>query len=135
MQGKITKNISNLYTVESNNKTYICHLRGKFRYEKLTPLVGDYVEFSEEELIINNILPRKNSLDRPMIANVDSALIITSVKKPDLSLLLLDKEITLVLSNNIEPIIVLTKIDLLNSDEFKKIKYLIQYYYHHHVIY
>ena len=128
MQGKITKIISNLYTVESNNKTYNSSLRGKFRYEKLTPLVGDYVEFDENEKIIEKILPRKNSLDRPMIANIDSALIITSVKKPDLSLLLLDKELTLTLANNIEPIIVFTKLDLLNKNEYNNIKSLIKYY-------
>ena len=128
MQGKITKIISNLYTVESNNKTYNSSLRGKFRYEKLTPLVGDYVEFDENEKIIEKILPRKNSLDRPMIANIDSALIITSVKKPDLSLLLLDKELTLTIANNIEPIIVFTKMDLLNKSERNNIKTLIKYY-------
>ena len=63
-----------------------------------------------------------------MIANVDNALIITSVKKPDLSLLLLDKELTLCLCNNIEPIIVFTKIDLLNNNEQKKLKEIIKYY-------
>ena len=86
MEGKITKIISNLYTVTVDNKSYDCRARGKIRYEKITPLVGDRVIFDEKEKYILKILDRKNSLDRPMISNVDSALIITSVKKPDLSL-------------------------------------------------
>ena len=128
MEGKITKIISNLYTVSSDNKTYECRARGKIRYEKITPLVGDIVTFDNKENYILKINTRKNYLDRPMIANVDSALIITSVKKPDLSLNLLDKQLTLCIGNKIEPIIVFTKLDLLKKSELKKIKFLIKYY-------
>lgn len=128
MEGKIIKNISNLYTVESNNKLYDCKARGKIKYNKLTPLVGDKVIFDDKDNYILEILPRKNSLDRPSISNIDSALIVTSVKKPDLSLNLLDKQISLCIINNIEPIIVFTKIDLLNRDELKSIKNIMNYY-------
>lgn len=128
MEGKITRIISNLYTVTCNNITYDCHARGKFRKDKLTPLVGDIVEFDSENNYILDIKTRKNYLERPTIANVDSALIITSVKKPDISLNLLDKQLTLAISNNIEPIIVFTKLDLLTKGELKKIKNLMKYY-------
>ena len=128
MEGKITRQISNLYRVSTNDKNYDCHARGKFRKDKLTPLVGDIVEFDETNNYIMEIKPRKNYLDRPTISNIDSALIITSVKKPDLSLNLLDKQLVLAISNNIEPIIVFTKIDLLTKSELKKIKSLMKYY-------
>jgi len=128
MEGKITRIISNLYTVTSNGNTYDCHARGKFRNNKLTPLVGDIVEFDPNNNYILEIRPRKNNLDRPMISNIDSALIITSVKKPDISLNLLDKQLTLCISNKIEPIIVFTKLDLLNKKEYKEIKTIINYY-------
>lgn len=128
MEGKIVKIISNLYTVEANNKLYECRARGKIRYDKLTPLVGDKVKFDEKENYILEILPRKNNLDRPSISNIDSALIITSVKKPDLSLNLLDKQITLCMINNIEPIIIFTKLDLLKNSELKYIKFIMKYY-------
>jgi len=128
MEGKITRIISNLYTVTTNENTYDCRARGKFRNDKLTPLVGDIVEFNEENNYILEIKTRKNSLDRPMISNIDSALIITSVKKPELSLNLLDKQLTLCISNNIEPIIVFTKLDLLNKDEIRYINSIIKYY-------
>lgn len=128
MEGKIVKIISNLYTVEANNNLYNCRARGKIKYNKLTPLVGDKVLFDNKENYILEILPRKNSLDRPSISNIDSALIITSVKKPDLSLNLLDKQITLCVINNIEPIIVFTKLDLLNKKDLKYIKSIMKYY-------
>lgn len=128
MEGKIIRQISNLYTVNSNGVNYDCHARGKFRHSKLTPLVGDIVEFDCENNYILDIKERKNSLERPSIANIDSALIITSVKKPDLSSNLLDKELVLTISNNIEPIIVFTKLDLLTKSEMKKIKNIMKYY-------
>ena len=128
MEGKITKQISNLYTVTVNDLTFDCHARGKFRRDKLTPLVGDIVEFDSENKYILDIKPRKNYLERPTISNIDSALIITSVKKPELSLNLLDKQLTLAISNNIEPIIVFTKLDLLTKSELKKIKFIMKYY-------
>lgn len=128
MEGKIIKIISNLYTVVCDGKLYDCHARGKFRNDKLTPLVGDNVIIDKDNNYILEIKNRKNSLDRPMIANVDSALIITSVKKPDLSLSLLDKQLILCLSNNIEPIIIFTKLDLLKNEEVREIKRIIKYY-------
>ena len=128
MEGKIIRQISNLYTVNCNGLNYDCHARGKFRHSKLTPLVGDIVEFDEKNNYILDIKTRKNSLDRPSIANIDSALIITSVKKPDLSLNLLDKELVLTITNNIEPIIVFTKLDLLTKSEIKKVKNIMKYY-------
>ena len=128
MEGKIVKIISNLYTVSCNDELYECRARGKFRNDKLTPLVGDLVNIDVENNYILEIKSRKNYLDRPMVSNIDSALIITSVRKPDLSLTLLDKQLVLCLSKKIEPIIVLTKLDLLNSNEIKDIKKVIKYY-------
>ena len=101
MEGKITRIISNLYTVTNDDKTYDCRARGKFRNDKLTPLVGDIVEIDDKNNYILEIKKRKNYLDRPSISNIDSALIITSVKKPDISLNLLDKQLVLCLSKNI----------------------------------
>ena len=127
MQGRITKIISNLYTVDVDGKEYNSRARGKFRNDKLTPLVGDYVELSDENYILE-ILPRKNSLNRPMIANVDNAIIVTSLKRPDLSTLLLDKMIINVLANNIEPILCFSKYDLLDESEKEEIDSIIKYY-------
>ena len=128
MEGTIVKILSNLFTVEISNKFYDCHARGKFRKDKLTPRVGDKVIVDLENKYILDIKERKNVFDRPMIANIDSAIIVTSVKKPDLSLNLLDKQLCLIISKNVEPIIVLTKMDLLKNYELKEVKKLIKYY-------
>jgi len=74
------------------------------------------------------LLPRKNSLKRPLISNVDIALILTSVKTPNFSSLLLDKQLATVLSENIKPIIIISKMDLLNSNEKKEINRIIKMY-------
>ena len=128
MEGLIIKNISNDYTVKSNNHIYLCKARGKFRKEKITPLVGDNVIFDEKTNYILKINKRKNYLIRPSVSNIDNALIVTSVKQPDLDTNLLDKLLTIISYNNIEPIICFTKLDLLNEDEKENIKIYIDYY-------
>ena len=126
MQGKIIKQISNDYTVKAD-KLYVCKARGKFRNMRLTPLVGDEVIFNDQNYILE-ILPRKNELNRPSIANIDAAIIITSLKKPDFSSNLLDKLLTIIEFNNIKPIIIFTKKDLLTAEEYEKLKPYIDYY-------
>lgn len=128
MEGQIVKIISNLYTVKVDNKLYECSARGKFRNDKISPIVGDIVTINVEEKQIKEIKTRKNELKRPVIANVDMALIITSVKKPDLSLNLLDKLLVNVLFNKIEPVICFTKIDLLTFKEKLALNKIIKYY-------
>ncbi len=128
MYGIIIKIISNDYTILSNKQEYICKARGRFRKEKITPLVGDYCLFDPEKKIINKIEERKNELIRPPVANIDQAVIVTSVKEPDFSSNLLDKLLCIIEYNNIKPIICFTKIDLLNKEETKNMNKIINYY-------
>lgn len=128
MEGLIIKNISNDYVVKNNSKTYICKARGKFRQNKITPLVGDNVIFDEQNNYILEIKKRKNYLIRPTVANIDQALIVTSVKNPNLDTNLLDKLLTIISYNNIEPIICFTKLDLLDEIELENINNYIEYY-------
>jgi len=128
MKGIIVKNISNDYTVNSNGKTYVCKPRGKFRLHNITPLVGDRVNFDEKNNYIIDIEPRTNELIRPSIANIDIAVIVTSVKHPDFDTYLLDKTLTIISYNNIVPIIYFTKLDLLTKEESIKINNYIKYY-------
>lgn len=129
MEGKIIKNISNDYTVKSD-KLYICKSRGKFRNEKIIPLVGDNVVFDPDNNYILEIKKRKNELVRPPISNIDQAYIITNVI-PSFNTNLLDKLLCIIEYNNITPIIIFTKLDLLNDKDeiyeyinyYKKIGY------------
>ena len=126
--GQIIKQQSNLYTIQYLDKKYECRARGKFRNDKLTPLVGEFVVFDDETNYILELLPRKNSLNRPPIANVDEAIIMTSVKKPNLSLSLLDKQLVCVMHENIEPIVCLSKCDLLDKSEMREVNQIFKYY-------
>ena len=128
MKGQIVKIISDDLFIDSNNKQFICKARGKFRKDKIIPKVGDYVLFDEKEKIVNEILQRKNELDRPSVSNIDEAFIITSLKKPDFSDNLLDKLLVICNINSIKPVICFTKIDLLTKKELKNLKIVIKYY-------
>ena len=128
LKGRIIKNISNSYVVKVDDNYYDCKARGKFRNLKETPLVGDLVTIDEENNYILKIEPRKNALNRPHVSNIDIALIVTSLKKPDISLNLLDKEIVSIILENIKPCICFTKLDLLDKKELKELTKLRDYY-------
>lgn len=128
MQGQIIKQISNLYTVKVGDMLYGCRARGKFRKNNISPVVGDYVIINTDDNVIEDILDRKNLLERPVIANVDMAFIVTSTKKPNLDLNLLDKLISVIIFNGIKPVICFTKLDLLNPVEKENIDNLKKYY-------
>lgn len=128
MEGRIIKVISNQYTVYSNDTAYLCNACGKFRNLKQTPLVGDFVLFDEKQKYINKILPRKNTLVRPPVSNIDSAIIVTSTHIPAFSSNLLDKQLCIIEFNNIKPIICFTKMDLLSKDKLEEINKYINYY-------
>ncbi|MCR2820769.1 ribosome small subunit-dependent GTPase A [Lederbergia panacisoli] len=119
-KGKIIKALSGFYYVLSDEKMIQCRGRGVFRKNKITPLVGDHVIFQAEndkEGYIMEVLPRKNELVRPPIANIDQAILIFSSSEPEFSPLLLDRFLCIVESREILPIICVTKADLLSETE------------------
>src|SRR5690625_46747 len=124
-EGKIIKSVSGFYYVQSKNEIYPCKGRGVFRKKEITPLVGDNVLFDVDNKYIVEIKKRKNELKRPPIANIDQVLVVSSVKKPKFSSLLLDRFLVMIESAKIKPIIFINKIDLLNEkqlQEFEEIK-------------
>ena len=128
LKGRIQNINSTKYIVDVNNVLYDCTLRGVFRKDKITPLVGDYVEIDEKDLQVTKVFPRINYLKRPNIANVDIAIIMTSVKKPDLDLMLLDKLLVMVNYCKVKPIICFSKTDLLNKNEYQDYQKIRDYY-------
>lgn len=129
MQGRIIKLISNDYTVFGENETYYtCKSRGKFRSEKIKPMVGDFVEFDPNDHYILKVLKRKNELVRPPVSNIDQVIVVTSAKMPDFNSNLLDKLLYIIAFHNIKPVICFTKLDLLNKEEKRDIDNLIHYY-------
>ena len=128
MKGQIVKISSDLHFVDCLGCLFECKCRGVFRKEHILPVVGDYVLFDKDKKIIEEILPRKNCFQRPRVSNVDQAILVTSLKLPDFSLNLLDKFIALMELNHVEPIICITKSDLISDKELKLIEKTLEYY-------
>ncbi len=126
--GRIIEVNSDTFTVKCEGITIPSKSRGKFRNIKLKPVVGDIVDVDIDKKVIENVHDRINFLDRPPVANIDIALIVTSLKKPDINLTLLDKLISIITINKIEPVIILTKLDLASKKELKEVKTLSKYY-------
>ena len=127
MIGKIVKGISGfyyVYVVESG--IYECKAKGVFRKKQVKPLVGDNVEIDvlDEENYLGNItkiLPRKNQLIRPAVANVDQALVIFAVDAPKPNLNLLDRFLVMMEYQNVPVHICFNKLDLSGEEEQKNL--------------
>lgn len=126
-QGRIVKLIGGLYTVLKDNGERIeLKARGRFRHQNKSPKVGDIVIFNQE--FIHEVLPRQNELKRPPIANVDQAILVNSAKEPNFSFSLLDRFLLLIENEDIRPVLVVTKIDLLSDVEIAELKNQLSYY-------
>lgn len=122
MKARIIKIISKEYTVLTDSgERHLAILSGKLR-RQITPAAGDIVEVSETDgnYVIQKVLPRKNYLIRPFVANVDQALIVMSVVDPDFSTALIDRLCILIRKAGIEPILIVTKCDREFSEETEK---------------
>ncbi|MEK3952981.1 ribosome biogenesis GTPase [Psychrobacillus psychrotolerans] len=116
--GQIRKALSGFYYVYDNGKVIQCRGRGIFRNRGESPLVGDFVDYTVEgnnDGTITVIHERKNNLVRPPIANIDQAILVFSIKEPDFNTILLDRFLVVLESFHIEPIICLTKSDLMDE--------------------
>ncbi len=115
-QGTIIRIISNQYQIYSDGMTYDAKAMGKLR-KGVSPVVGDVVDFEQMDDIygIQRIHERKNQLIRPLIANVDQAIIVMSAKDPDFSTVLIDRLIFLISYEGITPVLVITKMDMIDD--------------------
>ena len=128
MEGLIIKIISNQCFVKNNKEVIVCSFRGNMRRQTMLPLVGDKVLFDKEKRVVEEILPRRNSIRRPPVANITQAIIVTSLVCPDFSTNLIDKLLIELEFNNIKPYICLTKKDLISNEDYKKVEEDIKYY-------
>ena len=125
-EGKIVKINKDLYTVLCDERVLSCYVRGKLKEDKLT--VGDNVLVDVNSLTIEKQLPRKNTLIRPLVSNIDVLFIVVSTEVPAFSEYLLDKMLSLSIYNKIEPIIIVTKLDKISRKERKRIIKVLSYY-------
>lgn len=117
--GIITKIQRELFYVSIGNNIYPSKAKGNFRNKKITPVVGDKVDIHVENGLgfILKIHPRSVLLHRPEVSNVDKCFVLTSIKSPNINLMLLDKYLLMIEKNNIDCVIVFNKSDLVSENE------------------
>ncbi|OUO29272.1 ribosome small subunit-dependent GTPase A [Lachnoclostridium sp. An298] len=128
MQGKIVKGIAGFYYVHVvESGVYECKAKGIFRKDGVKPLVGDNVEIEildekDMEGNITQILPRKNELIRPAVANIDQALVVFAVTKPKPHFNLLDRFLVMMESREVPVILCFNKTDIAEDPEIAELK-------------
>lgn len=125
MTGLIVKALSGFYYVDTGDGAPIpCRGRGKLRYQKLTPLVGDRVEITRQEDgagTVDTILPRKNQFRRPMVANIDQMVIVASGAIPETDPFLIDRMAAVAECRGCEVLICFNKCDLNRAEELTQL--------------
>ncbi|MBO5462268.1 MAG: ribosome small subunit-dependent GTPase A [Clostridia bacterium] len=124
LNGIIIKGIGGFYYVEAAGEVYECKARGAFRKKKITPLAGDNVTITVREgreNTIDEISDRKNFLLRPPVANIDTLIIVSSIKEPVPSLLVIDKMTAIAVDKGIKPCVVFSKSDLGDTSEYEEV--------------
>lgn len=118
--GIIQQSLSGFYDIVSDGQIYRTRGRGNFRKKGIKPLVGDHVEFADGYLLA--IKPRRNQLVRPLVANVDAAVVVTAATEPTFSSNLLDRQLIALAAQKIQPVIFFSKVDLLEADELVQLQ-------------
>jgi ribosome biogenesis GTPase len=132
--GQVVNNKSNYFwVIKENQEVIICQGSKKLTHNKQRILVGDYVEFEQtgEKGYIQKIMPRYNELMRPIVANVKFGIIVFSLVEPSANFDLLDKTLIILEKQNITPVILVTKIDLVKEEKAEleiELSYYSKYY-------
>ncbi len=124
MKGILIKAIAGFYYVKAGNTVYECKARGLLKKQGISPLPGDFVEFSAvgvQNGIIEAVCERKNAFVRPTVANVDKMFIVSSFSTPAPNTYLIDLMTVIAKSKGIEPIIVFNKCDMGEFSQYEQI--------------
>ncbi|SMC55948.1 ribosome small subunit-dependent GTPase A [Sporomusa malonica] len=124
LNGIVVKTYNSYYYIQSGNKVITCNLRGRFKKERFSLLVGDQVTYTltgPDKGVIEEILPRRSMLKRPMVANVDQVVLTFAAVNPDINPALVDKFLVIAELSELEIIICINKIDLADSEPVAKL--------------
>lgn len=120
MNGTVIKGVGGLYTVKTDENTRVeCRGRGLFRKDGDMLYVGDRVTVEDD--VITSILPRKNCLSRPPVANIDKLILVAAHSDPDPNFYTIDKLLAIAVHHDIEPVLVFNKNDLPDELELEQV--------------
>lgn len=128
LSGIVIKTYNSFYYVQTAENVIMCTLRGRFKKERFSLLVGDQVEYEMAGVgkgIIEKILPRRSMLRRPMIANIDQVILTFAAVSPNINTILVDRFLVSAEMSDLEIVLCINKIDLADTEELEK---LVQHY-------
>ena len=130
MEGLVIKAVGGNFTVATfdNKVSLVCKPRGALAYKSDVIKVGDKVIFNDNERVIEKLLPKKNTLERPLVSNIDKMFVVTSLKSPEFNLYLLDKMLAIYNYYDITSVLLFTKVDLCTKNELVNFEKIINYY-------
>ena len=123
-RGRIVKALSGFYYVDSGNGTLTqCRARGRFRKERMSPLVGDWVRFSGSgaQGMVEEIEPRRNSFIRPAVSNLDALVVLASGANPVTDPFLIDRVAAIAGNQNVPVVLCVNKTDLESGESLTHI--------------
>ena len=123
--GRVLRSYSNVYYVEVGDEVWECRPRGRLRYRAERVLAGDMVSVSPAGQgfgAIDAILPRRNELSRPPVANVDRAVLVFSFEEPELDLVLVDRFLVLIAQSGLSTVFCVNKLDLAEAGEAERLR-------------
>lgn len=124
LRGVVIKAYNSFYYVQTDDNVTVCTIRGRFKQDRFSLIVGDEVEFvthSRGKGVIETIVPRRTLLKRPLVANVDQVVLTFAAVNPDVSTILLDRFLVVAESSEMKVIICLNKVDLVNIEDLEPI--------------
>ncbi|WP_371369224.1 Small ribosomal subunit biogenesis GTPase RsgA [Sporomusa rhizae] len=119
LNGIVVKAYNSYYYIQSGNKIVTCKLRGRFKKERFSLIVGDEISYTltgPDKGIIEEILPRRSMLKRPMVANVNQVVLTFAAVNPDINPSLVDRFLVIAEFSELDIIICINKVDLTDID-------------------
>lgn len=124
LKGIVVKAYNSYYYVQAGSRIVTCSLRGRFKKERFSLLVGDEVTYTitgPDKGVIEEILPRRSMLKRPMVANVDQVVLTFAAVNPNINTTLVDKFLVIAEFSELEIILCINKIDLSNTESIAEL--------------
>lgn len=124
LNGIVVKAYNSFYYIQTGSKIVSCKLRGRFKKERFSLTVGDevtYILTGADKGVIEDILPRRSLLKRPLVANVDQVVLTFAAVNPDINPSLVDRFLVVAEFSELEIILCINKMDLANADAIARL--------------